>query len=245
MNSIWTWHLCSWHSDFSLILNMDVIIQEKSYKKNSNGFQQIWFAKNTHPLEENYFSPLYNPPQNQAALNNDYFPLRNDVKTVSEEEHWPLTHMGCAQPTTGWKGNPRALPEATLFHESGWSQKCHELQFHSKWRRDIRKVFLQASSKYKFTCLCCLKRHLESRPKITSSLRIYMNLCNMIRKDCPLKPKDAITKPINYGTKTHTCEGDHGPLYCRKGTCKNNWVIKEIEQWRIYFSFCRSFLPAQ
>lgn len=152
--------------------------------------------------------------------------------------------MGCAQPTTGWKENPHALPEATLFHESGWSQKCHELQFHSKWRRDIRKVFLQASSKYKFTCLCCLKRHLESKPKITSSLRIYINLCNMIRKIAHWNLKMLLQKPISYGTKTHTCEGDHGPLYCRKGTCKNNWIIKGQEQCRIYFSFC-SLLPAQ
>lgn len=163
--------------------------------------------KHTFIRKKNIFFPLYHPPQNQAALNNDYFPLRNDVKTVSEEEHWPLTHMGCAQPTTGWKENPHALPEATLLHESGWSQKCHELQFHSKWRRDSRKVFLQASSKYKFTCLCCLKRHLESKPNITSSLRIHMNLCNVIKKDCTLKSKDAIEKTHKLWNKdTHMKE---------------------------------------
>lgn len=151
--------------------------------------------------------------------------------------------MGCAQPTTGWKENPRALPEATLFHESGWSQKCHELQFHSKWRRDSRKVFLQASSKYKFTCLCCLKRHLESKPKITSSLRICIHLCNMIRKDCTLKPKDAIEKANKLWNKgTYIWRR---PLQERSLACKNNWIIKGLEQCRIYFSFCRSFLPAQ
>lgn len=139
------------------------------------------------------------------------------MKTISEEEHWPLTHMGCVQPATGWKENPHALSEAMLFHESGWSQKCHELQFHSNWRRDSRKVFLQASSKYKFTCLCCLKRHLETKPKITSSLRICINLCNMIRKHCTLKLKDAVEKSRNYGTKTHTHEGDLWPPYWRKG----------------------------
>lgn len=56
-SSIWTWQLCSWHSDFSLILNLDVIIQDKSSKKHSNGFQQIWFARNTQRLEENYVFP--------------------------------------------------------------------------------------------------------------------------------------------------------------------------------------------
>lgn len=38
----------------------------------------------------------------------------------------------------------------------------------------------------------------------------------MIRKDCTSKPKDAIEKPIIYGTKTHTYEGDLWPPYCRK-----------------------------
>lgn len=154
--------------------------------------------------------------------------------------------MGCVQPATGWKENPHALSEAMLFHESGWSQKCHELQFHSKWRRDSRKVFLQASSKYKFTCLCCLKRHLESKPKITSSLRICINLCNMIRKHCTLKLKDAVEKNRNYGTKTHTWRRPLATLLEeRSQACKNKWIVKELEQCRIYFSFCRSFLPAQ
>jgi len=38
---------------FFLTVKLDVIIQDKSYEKHSNGSQQIWFARHTQGLEEN------------------------------------------------------------------------------------------------------------------------------------------------------------------------------------------------
>lgn len=72
---------------FFLIVKLDVIIQDKSYKKHSNGSQQIEFARHVQGLEENYFFPPPHPPQNQEALNNTTSPLRSDVKTISDEDH--------------------------------------------------------------------------------------------------------------------------------------------------------------
>lgn len=46
---------------FSLIVKLDVIIQDKSYKKHSNGSQQIWFARHMQGLEENEFFPPPHP----------------------------------------------------------------------------------------------------------------------------------------------------------------------------------------
>lgn len=127
------------------------------------------------------------------------------------------------------------------------SQKCHELQFHSKWRRDTRKVFLQASSKYKFTCLWCLKRQLESKPKITPSLRICTNLYNVIRKDHTLEPKNALAKEHKLWNKgTYIWRRSLATLLQgRSLACKDKWIGKGLEQSSIYFSFCWSFLPAQ
>lgn len=198
-------------------------------------------------VRRKWIFPSSSSSTNQEALNNDSFPPEKGCKNYLRRG--PLTpdlHVLCSA-SHRVKRKATCLPSGNFSPWVRLSQKCHELQFHSKWRRDTKEVFLQASSKYKFTCLYCLKRQLESKPKITSSLRICINLCNMMRKDHTLEPKNTIAKEHKLQNKDtyiwRRCLATL--LQGRSLACKDNWIIKGLEQSSIYLSFCWSFLPAQ